>query len=176
MTKTDAASTGTTASTTTKVKLSGQVLDKKNSEIFLYIFSDPKVYTVKTDNEGKWSYTLTDALEAGEHKVYLAYSKSKNNLVASEPIKFTITEPEPTPTPTLSPTVSPEKSSALTVATSPNGKKSTTESSARTSAFIQWLTNPFTLSAIIVLVGVVLFRLWRQTRHLRAWIRTKTFL
>ncbi|TSC66106.1 MAG: Uncharacterized protein CEO22_219, partial [Candidatus Berkelbacteria bacterium Gr01-1014_85] len=161
LTDTDAADTGTTASTTTKIKLSGRVVDKKNSEIFLYIFSDPKVYTVKTDNEGKWSYTLTDALEAGEHKVYLAYSKSKNNLVASEPIKFTVTKPEPVATPTISPTISPAESPALAAATSLNGNKGITQPSRRSNAFIQWLTNPFTLSSILVLVGVILFRLWR---------------
>jgi hypothetical protein len=52
----------------TGVKMSGKALP--NSFITLYIYSDPVVVTVKTDEDGNWSYILDKELEDGHHEVY----------------------------------------------------------------------------------------------------------
>lgn len=40
-----------------------------NATIKLYIYSDPITAEVKSDKDGNWSYTLTQALPVGEHRV-----------------------------------------------------------------------------------------------------------
>jgi hypothetical protein len=61
-----------------------------NSFITLYIFSTPIIVTVKTDENGLWSYELKEELENGEHKIYVANVDSSGKIVArSNPILFT---------------------------------------------------------------------------------------
>lgn len=60
-----------------------------NSFVTLYIFSDPIVVTVKTDEFGAWTYTLDKALADGSHEVYSAITDSGGHILArSEPLPF----------------------------------------------------------------------------------------
>lgn len=60
-----------------------------NSFVTLYIFSIPTVVTVKTDEEGNWSYVMDKELEDGEHEVYVAMTDNSGKIITkSNPIPF----------------------------------------------------------------------------------------
>lgn len=42
-----------------------------NSNILIYVFSEPLVLSSQTDSDGRWTYTLEDPLEPGEHEAYV---------------------------------------------------------------------------------------------------------
>ena len=62
------------------IKLSGKV-DTKGT-VFLYIFSDPLVLSVETDDEGNWEYNLTDPLTPGKHDLYVAMKDETGTIKA----------------------------------------------------------------------------------------------
>lgn len=60
-----------------------------NSFVTLYIYSTPVVVTVKTDEEGNWTYVLDKDLEDGEHEVYVGITDNEGRVVAkSSPLPF----------------------------------------------------------------------------------------
>jgi hypothetical protein len=70
-----------------KLKMSGKAMP--NTFITLYIFSDPIVLTVKTDNDGNWSYELDKDIEDGNHEVYIAITDNIGKITAkSELLAF----------------------------------------------------------------------------------------
>lgn len=70
------------------VRISGKAIP--NSFVTVYIFSnDPIIVTVKTNENGDWSYELDKELEDGNHEVYVAVTDNTGKITAkSEPIKF----------------------------------------------------------------------------------------
>ncbi|MEK7118453.1 MAG: Ig-like domain-containing protein, partial [Patescibacteria group bacterium] len=73
--------------TTTKIKLSGKALP--NSFVTIFIYSEPIVVTVKTDESGAWTYTLDKELSDGTHEVYSAITDTGGRILAkSEPLPF----------------------------------------------------------------------------------------
>ncbi len=77
----------TTASSVGKMLFEGQSLP--NSFITLYIFSIPTVVTVKTDEDGNWSYTMDKELENGNHEIYVAMTGNSGKIITkSKPIPF----------------------------------------------------------------------------------------
>jgi hypothetical protein len=52
------------------VRFSGKALP--NTYVTLYVYSTPKVVTVKADVDGNWSYDLAQDLEDGTHEAYVA--------------------------------------------------------------------------------------------------------
>lgn len=63
-----------------------------NSYITLYIYSTPVIVTVKTDDNGDWSYELDKELENGDHELYVATVSNSGKIVArSTSIPFTKT-------------------------------------------------------------------------------------
>jgi hypothetical protein len=52
-----------------------------NSFVTLYIFSNPIVVTVKTKDDGSFSYTFSKELEDGDHEVYAALTDNKGQIV-----------------------------------------------------------------------------------------------
>ena len=61
-----------------------------NTYITLYIYSTPIIVTVKTDQNGQWSYILEQEIENGEHQIYVATVESSGKIIArSNPILFT---------------------------------------------------------------------------------------
>lgn len=61
----------------------------KNSFVTLYIFSTPVVVTVKTDSDGKWTYTMDKELENGNHEIYVAMTESAGKIIVkSDAIPF----------------------------------------------------------------------------------------
>jgi len=72
----------------TALRFSGSGLP--NSFVTLYIFSTPIVVTVKTDENGLWTYTLDKPLEDGSHQLYVTTVDDGGRiLVKSPPIPFT---------------------------------------------------------------------------------------
>ena len=68
-------------------RLSGQALP--NALITVYVFSDPIVVVVQTDNQGNWSYDLEQDLADGEHEAYVAVTDNIGQITAqSEPLPF----------------------------------------------------------------------------------------
>ena len=60
-----------------------------NSFITLYIYSSPVVVTVKTDDNGGWSYVLSKELEEGNHEVYAAVTDNTGKVTSkSKPLAF----------------------------------------------------------------------------------------
>lgn len=60
-----------------------------NSFVTLYIFSTPIVVTVRTEDDGSWSYRFNKELEDGEHEVYVGVTDNSGKLVAkSNPLTF----------------------------------------------------------------------------------------
>ncbi len=69
-----------------------------NSYVSLFIFSTPVVVTVKTDDDGAWSYIFDKELENGEHEVYVAVTDNAGRVVAkSNPLSFVKTAEAFTP-------------------------------------------------------------------------------
>lgn len=64
-----------------------------NSEIYLYIFSDePLLAKAAVDNQGYWSYVVTQALDLGQHRIE-AETHFGNEISAKiELLKFEVTE------------------------------------------------------------------------------------
>lgn len=76
--------------------ISGKALP--NSYVTVYIFSTPVVVTVKTDNDGSWTYRFQKELEDGEHEVYVGVTDNTGRIVAkSEPYRFVKTAQAFTP-------------------------------------------------------------------------------
>lgn len=60
-----------------------------NSFVTLYIFSEPVVITVRTDDTGAWSYTFDKELADGTHEIYVGITDNAGRVVAkSEPFMF----------------------------------------------------------------------------------------
>lgn len=60
-----------------------------NTLVTLYIYSDPIIVVVKTDENGNWSYDLDTNLEDGHHEVYAAVTDTLGRITAqSSPIPF----------------------------------------------------------------------------------------
>ena len=60
-----------------------------NAYITLFIYSSPVVVVVKTDEYGRWTYTLDKPLEDGQHTAYAALTNSKGEVEArSEVLVF----------------------------------------------------------------------------------------
>lgn len=59
------------------------------SYVVVYIYSDPLVVTVKTDEFGQWTYTLEQDVDEGEHEVYVAVTDNTGQVLEkSEPLRF----------------------------------------------------------------------------------------
>lgn len=61
-----------------------------NSDVFIYVFSDPMVLRAQADNNGKWSYVLDNPLKPGKHEVYAVASKDSSSFVRSSALPITI--------------------------------------------------------------------------------------
>jgi len=68
------------ASGGTGIKLQGQGLP--NSFITLFIYSQPIIVIVKTDNAGRWEYILDKPLDDGQHTVLAAQTDSAGLIIA----------------------------------------------------------------------------------------------
>ena len=70
------------------LKIKGKGLP--NSFVTLYIFSEPIVMVVKTDEKGNWEYILDKQIADGQHIVYAAVTNNTGEIEAkSEPFVFT---------------------------------------------------------------------------------------
>ena len=68
-------------------RLSGQALP--NALVTVYVFSDPIVVVVKTDQQGNWSYDLEQDLADGDHEAYVAVTDNLGQITAqSSPLPF----------------------------------------------------------------------------------------
>ncbi len=60
-----------------------------NSFVTLYVFSTPVVVTVRTADDGSWSYVFDKELEDGSHTVYVGITDNAGRIVAkSKPFPF----------------------------------------------------------------------------------------
>lgn len=60
-----------------------------NSYVTLYIYSEPIIVVVKTDENGNWQYDLDKNIENGDHEVYVAVTDTLGRITAqSSPIPF----------------------------------------------------------------------------------------
>lgn len=60
-----------------------------NSFVTLYIFSTPIIVTVRTGDDGSWSYRFDKELEDGTHEIYVGITDNTGKLVAkSSPFNF----------------------------------------------------------------------------------------
>jgi len=77
-----------TAAASNKIKIEGKAIP--NSFVVLYIYSQkPTVVTVKTDENGNWTYMLDKTLKDGRHEVYAAVTNNSGRIVAkSRPFSF----------------------------------------------------------------------------------------
>jgi hypothetical protein len=67
--------------------ISGKALP--NSFVTIYIFSTPVVVTVKTQDDGSWSYRFDKEIEDGQHQVYVGITDNAGKIVAkSNPLTF----------------------------------------------------------------------------------------
>lgn len=61
-----------------------------NSYITLFIYTNPIIAKVKTDEYGKWKYELKEELKEGEHQIYVTTLESSGKIIIrSKPILFT---------------------------------------------------------------------------------------
>lgn len=60
-----------------------------NAYVTLFIYSSPVIVAIKTDSQGRWTYTLDKPIEDGRHKVYAAQTDSAGQIEArSEVLVF----------------------------------------------------------------------------------------
>jgi len=72
---------------TKKLKISGKGIP--NSFVTIYLYSDPIILTVKTNDDGTWSYEVDKDIENGEHQIYVAVTDNTGKITAkSEPLMF----------------------------------------------------------------------------------------
>lgn len=70
-----------------RMRLTGTGLP--NSFVTIYVYSNPIILTVKTDNDGNWTYELDKEMEDGSHEVYVAITDNTGKITAkSEPLPF----------------------------------------------------------------------------------------
>lgn len=70
-----------------QAEITGKALP--NSYVTLYIFSTPTIVSVRTDENGAFSYTFEKELEDGDHEVYVAITDNTGAIVArSNPFRF----------------------------------------------------------------------------------------
>lgn len=70
-----------------KIKIIGQALP--NSFITIYVYSDPIIFSIKTNSDGSWSYELDRDIEDGKHDVYVAITDNKGRIISkSNPLSF----------------------------------------------------------------------------------------
>ncbi len=70
-------------------KVSFQGTAPANSFVTLYIYSTPIIVTVKTDENGNWSYVLDKELEDGKHEIHVAITDNAGKIFAkSKPLPF----------------------------------------------------------------------------------------
>ncbi len=71
-----------------KILLKGKALP--NTFVRVYIYSNnPIIVTVRTDNDGNWSYKLDKELKNGEHEVYVAITDNTGKITSkSKPLAF----------------------------------------------------------------------------------------
>jgi hypothetical protein len=87
-----------------KVTFSGKA--EPNITIYLYIFSEPVVVSVKTDSAGNWNYSLDSELDTGKHDVYVAVKNDDGTIKAkSLPYSFFVGQATAAADGTPSPTV-----------------------------------------------------------------------
>ncbi|KKW27529.1 MAG: hypothetical protein UY70_C0012G0001, partial [Candidatus Kaiserbacteria bacterium GW2011_GWB1_52_6] len=79
-----------TAEVATSITLMGQAFP--DALVTLYVFSMPVVVTVKTDDNGVWTYTLDTELESGDHDLYVATVDATGKIIAKSPsVRFALT-------------------------------------------------------------------------------------
>ena len=61
-----------------------------NSDVYVYIFSDPMVLRAQTDKSGKWSYVLQNPLKPGHHEIYAVAAKDSNTFVRTSAVPVSI--------------------------------------------------------------------------------------
>ncbi len=66
-------------------------VSEPNAVLLLFVYSEPLVLTTTADSEGRWSYTLEDPLEPGQHEIFVAVEKD-GNIMRSEGKVFAIAE------------------------------------------------------------------------------------
>jgi hypothetical protein len=92
-----------------KAQIGGKALP--NSFVTVYIFSTPIVVTLKTDDDGNWSYIFDKELEDGEHEIYIGMTDNAGKIVAkSNPLSFIKTAEAFTPVDVAGAVVSVEPS------------------------------------------------------------------
>lgn len=82
-----------TTTSTAGVKVNGLLLTGKgapNTNIFIYVFSDPLVLRAETDSQGNWSYVLETPLQPGNHEVYAVAEKDGGDFVRTSAIPITV--------------------------------------------------------------------------------------
>ncbi|HEX3082623.1 MAG TPA: hypothetical protein VHQ86_05260 [Candidatus Saccharimonadia bacterium] len=66
-----------------------------NSDIYIYVFSDPLVLRAQTDSQGKWSYVLENPLKSGHHEVYAVAEKDSGNFVRTSAVPIQVAAAAP---------------------------------------------------------------------------------
>ena len=61
-----------------------------DSDVFVYIFSDPMVLRAQTDKTGKWNYVLQNPLKPGHHEIYAVAAKDSNTFVRTSAVPVSI--------------------------------------------------------------------------------------
>jgi hypothetical protein len=61
-----------------------------DTTVIIYVFSEPLVLAAKTDSSGKWTYTLDNPLEPGDHEAYVTVEGDDAQPVRSGGFAFSI--------------------------------------------------------------------------------------
>lgn len=79
-------------------KVAGLMVSGKgapNTDVFIYVFSDPLVLRAQTDNQGIWSYILETPLKPGKHEVYAVAEKDAGSFVRTSAVPISIAAAAP---------------------------------------------------------------------------------
>ena len=64
---------------TKSLSISG--LGKPNTNYVIYVYSDPIIFSVRTDDNGIWSIELKEDIKPGNHEVFMAEADDEDSLL-----------------------------------------------------------------------------------------------
>jgi hypothetical protein len=80
--------TGTGGTKITAILVSGT--STPNTNLFVYVFSDPMVLRAQTDSQGKWTYVLENPLKPGHHEIYAVSQEDASTFVRTPAVPITV--------------------------------------------------------------------------------------
>jgi hypothetical protein len=126
---------------------------KPNSDVLLYVYSEPLVLYARADANGNWVYDLVDPLESGNHKAYAVVEETDGTYKKSSPFSFIINTAQ----------ASAENPNGYSLSVQTIGSLAPSASKSRTNLYVIGAA-----VLIVAIMGIGTFVLTRTLKHIPA--------